>query len=69
MDAESWKLVAKSFAIAIGGAAPAIAIGKIASKGMESIGRDPPNRDKIFLNQVGFFEGRFHLVAARIEHF
>jgi len=49
MDAESWKLVAKSFAIAIGGAAPAIAIGKIASKGMESIGRNPESGDKLFV--------------------
>jgi len=49
MDTESWTLVAKSFAIAVGGAAPAIAIGKIASKGMESIGRNPESGDKLFV--------------------
>ncbi|PJE76047.1 ATP synthase F0 subunit C [Candidatus Uhrbacteria bacterium CG10_big_fil_rev_8_21_14_0_10_48_11] len=40
---------AKAFAIAIGGALPAWAIGKIASKAMESIGRNPESADKLFV--------------------
>ena len=34
-------LIAKALAIAIGGFAPALAIGKIGAKAMESIGRNP----------------------------
>ncbi len=49
MDAESFKLIAKAGAIAIGGIAPAIAIGKIVSKAMESIGRNPESADKLFV--------------------
>jgi F-type H+-transporting ATPase subunit c len=49
MDAESWRLIAKAFAIAIGGALPAWAIGKTASKAMESIGRNPESTDKLFV--------------------
>jgi len=40
---------AKAFAIAIGGIAPALAIGKIASKAMESIGRNPESAEKLFV--------------------
>lgn len=40
---------AKAFAIAIGGLMPAWAIGKIASKAMESIGRNPESADKLFV--------------------
>lgn len=39
----------KGFAIAIGGAMPAWAIGKIASKAMEAIGRNPEATDKLFV--------------------
>jgi F-type H+-transporting ATPase subunit c len=49
MDAESVKLLAKAGAIAIGGIAPAIAIGKIVSKAMESIGRNPESTEKLFV--------------------
>ncbi len=42
-------VIAKAFAIAIGGIAPAIAIGKIGSKAMESIGRNPEAAGKIFV--------------------
>ena len=41
--------VAKGFTIAIGGALPAWAIGKIASKAMEAIGRNPEAADKLFV--------------------
>ncbi len=42
-------LVAKALAIAVGGIAPAIAIGKIGSKAMESIGRNPESAGKILV--------------------
>ncbi len=40
-------MMAKAIAIAAGGIAPAIAIGKIGSKAMESIGRNPECASKI----------------------
>ncbi|MBI3231566.1 MAG: ATP synthase F0 subunit C [Candidatus Doudnabacteria bacterium] len=49
MEKESITLMAKAAAIGIGGIAPAIAIGKIASKAMESIGRNPESGDKLFV--------------------
>lgn len=42
-------VIAKAFAIAIGGIAPAIAIGKIGSKAMEAIGRNPEAAGKILV--------------------
>ncbi len=42
-------LIAKALAIAVGGIAPAIAIGKIGSKAMESIGRNPESAGKILV--------------------
>lgn len=49
MDAESVKFMAKAATIAIGGIAPAIAVGKIGAKAMESIGRNPEATDKLFV--------------------
>lgn len=49
MEAESMKLLAKALTIAVGGAMPAFAIGKIASKAMESIGRNPESGEKLFV--------------------
>lgn len=49
MDAESIRLLSKSFAIAIGGAMPALAIGKIVAKAMEAIGRNPDATEKLFV--------------------
>lgn len=49
MEAEAVRLIAKALAIAIGGAAPAFAIGKICSKAMESIGRNPEATGKLFV--------------------
>lgn len=49
MDAESITTIAKASTIAIGGIFPAIAIGKTASKAMESIGRNPEAADKLFV--------------------
>jgi F-type H+-transporting ATPase subunit c len=49
MTPEVAALFAKSFAIAVGGFAPALGIGKIVSKAMESIGRNPESADKLFV--------------------
>jgi len=42
-------MIAKALAIAIGSIAPAIAIGKIGAKAMESIGRNPESASKILV--------------------
>lgn len=49
MDPEAVKILIKGLTIAVGGISPAIAIGKIASKAMESIGRNPESTDKLFV--------------------
>jgi F-type H+-transporting ATPase subunit c len=49
MNEEMIRMLAKGFAIAIGGIAPAVAVGRIASKAMESIGRNPDSTDKLFV--------------------
>lgn len=49
MEKEIVMLLAKAFTIAIGGIFPAMAIGKIAGKAMESIGRNPESADKLFV--------------------
>lgn len=49
MDAESLTLVVKGGTMAIGGMFPALAIGKIVSKAMESIGRNPESAGKLFV--------------------
>lgn len=41
--------IAKALAIAVGSIAPAMAIGKIGSKAMESIGRNPESAEKILV--------------------
>ena len=43
------ELLAKAFTIAVGGIAPAMAIGKIGSKAMESIGRNPESANQLFV--------------------
>lgn len=47
LSAEVVKLIATAATIAIGGIAPAIAIGMIGSKGMEAIGRNPEAAGKV----------------------
>ena len=42
-------MIAKALAIGVGGIAPAIAIGKIGAKAMESIGRNPESAGKILV--------------------
>ncbi len=49
MEPETARLFAKAFTIAIGGIFPAMAIGRIAGKAMESIGRNPESTDKLFV--------------------
>ena len=49
MEAEAMRLLAKAIAIAVGGFAPALAIGKIGAKAMESIGRNPESTGKLFV--------------------
>ncbi|MBI4138854.1 ATP synthase F0 subunit C [Candidatus Uhrbacteria bacterium] len=49
MEPEVIKLIIKGSTIAIGGAAPAFAVGKIVSKAMESIGRNPESAGKLFV--------------------
>lgn len=41
MDANTWKLIMTGATIALGGAVPALAIGFITAKAVESIGRNP----------------------------
>jgi len=47
ISTESMKLLASALAIGIGGMAPAIAIGWLAAKAMEAIGRNPEASSKI----------------------
>jgi F-type H+-transporting ATPase subunit c len=49
MEPESMKLIAKTIAIGIGGIGPALAIGRIFAKAMESIGRNPESTGKLFV--------------------
>ena len=49
MTPEMIETLVKGATIAIGGIAPAIAIGRIASKAMESIGRNPESTEKLFV--------------------
>ncbi len=49
MTPEMITTLVKGGTIAIGGIAPAIAIGRIASKAMESIGRNPESTEKLFV--------------------
>jgi len=47
LGTESMKLLASALAIGIGGMAPAIAIGWLAGKAMEAIGRNPEASGKV----------------------
>jgi len=49
LDPESAKELAKGLAIGIGGIGPAIGIGLIGSKAMESIGRNPESSSQLFV--------------------
>ncbi len=49
MEHESLVVFAKAATMAIGGIAPAFAIGKLVSKAMEAIGRNPESAGKLFV--------------------
>ncbi|MBI3952855.1 MAG: ATP synthase F0 subunit C [Candidatus Doudnabacteria bacterium] len=49
MTPEMITTLVKGLTIAIGGIAPALAIGWTATKAMESIGRNPESADKLFV--------------------
>ena len=49
MSPEAALIFTKGFTIAIGGLMPALAIGMIVSKAMESIGRNPESAGKLFV--------------------
>lgn len=48
-NTEAMKVLAKGLTMAIGGMMPALAIGKIVSKAMEAIGRNPESAGKLFV--------------------
>jgi len=52
VDPESVKLIMTGLTIAIGGFFPALAIGMLASKAMEAIGRNPEAAPKIQTNMI-----------------
>lgn len=49
LEATSLVPLVKGATMVIGGIFPALAIGKIVSKAMESIGRNPESADKLFV--------------------
>jgi len=49
MQHESWVVIAKAFTMALAGLGPALAIGKLVAKAMESIGRNPEAAGKLFV--------------------
>ena len=49
MDPVTARTIIKGLTIAIGGFAPALAIGKIGAKAMESIGRNPESASQLLV--------------------
>jgi F-type H+-transporting ATPase subunit c len=49
MDAEFVRILTKGVVMALGGIAPAFAIGSIVSKAMEAIGRNPESSERLFV--------------------
>lgn len=52
MDAQSMKLLSTGLTIAIGGMGPGLAIGMIAAKAVEAIGRNPEASGLIQTNMI-----------------
>ena len=52
MEIEAIKLLSAALCMAIGSIAPAFGESMVASKGIESIGRNPEAADKIFTNMI-----------------
>jgi F-type H+-transporting ATPase subunit c len=74
MDSESIRLLATGLTIAIGGIFPSIAIGLLAAKAMEAIGRNPEAAGRIqvpMLVAIAFCEAIaiYSLVVALIIKF
>lgn len=51
-NVEAMKAVMAGVTIAVGGALPALAVGLIGSKAMESIGRNPESAGKLFVPMI-----------------
>ncbi len=49
MTPEMMETLVKGLTIAVGGIFPALAVGRIGAKAMESIGRNPEATDKLFV--------------------
>lgn len=49
---DSIKLIAMAFTIAVGGMIPALSIGKVGAKAMESIGRNPESASKVMTTML-----------------
>jgi F-type H+-transporting ATPase subunit c len=52
MSAEAMKSLAAALAIGIGALGPGLAIGMLAGKGLEAIGRNPEAENKIRTNMI-----------------
>ncbi len=52
MDVNAMKLLATGLTIAIGGFGPALAIGMLAAKGLEAIGRNPESASQVQTNMI-----------------
>ncbi len=49
MDPESVRIFTKGLTMAVGGFAPALAVGMLVAKAMEAIGRNPEAAGKLFV--------------------
>ncbi len=52
MDINTWKLIMTGLTIAVGGALPALAIGLITAKAVESIGRNPESAGDVRTSMI-----------------
>ena len=52
MDENSLRLIMTGVTVAVGGGLPALAIGLIAAKGMEAIGRNPEAADNVRTSMI-----------------
>lgn len=73
-NVEGWKAIGSALAIGLGSFFPALAIGKIGAKAMESIGRNPEATSKLFtpmILAIAFAEaiGIYALVIALLIKF
>jgi len=52
MDANTMRLLASALAIGVGGIGPALAIGMLAGKAMEALGRNPEAENVVRANMI-----------------